>query len=174
MNTTSSQLDAEQLLISQAREGNTQAVDVLYNRYLNLVYNYVYYQIGNKRDTEKLSEEIFIKVFDRLDKYSQKEHFLGWILKFASKEVAQYKKVKKGEELEFSEYYLNEEQEHLIKALRSLNEKSYQFVVARFFNGLTEQGTVEILGLSLDKFDDAQLQAIQAIEKLLKKDGQNG
>ena len=174
MKNSSLKLDSESHLISQALEGNTQAVDFLYNRYLNVIYNYVYYRVGNKHDTEKLTEKIFLNVFDRLHQYPKSVYFLAWILKFASKEVARFQRAKKSETHEPIEYYLSDEQEQLMKALKSLNEKSYQFVIARFFNGLTEQATAEILGVNVQNVDNLQVQALKALEKLLKKDRQNG
>ncbi|MCB9135477.1 MAG: RNA polymerase sigma factor [Anaerolineales bacterium] len=174
MNNNAPKPDAESLLISQALDGSTQAVDVLYNRYLNLVYNYVYYRIGQKRDTEELTEKIFIKAFEHLRKYPKREYFLAWILKFASQEVRRFQTTAIEKKIEAPDLYLSDEQEKLMRVLKSLNEKSYQFVVARFFNGLSEQATGKILGITLEQFDDTQFQAIKALEKLLKKDGQNG
>jgi len=177
MDKHSSSADAEMLLILRAVEGDAKSFGILYDRYLNLVYNYVYYRLGVTKDTELVTEKIFIKVFEKLDRFPKEgkgKHFLAWVFKLASHEINAY--IKKHPELKnkISDDFLDKQQEIIINALRGLNDQDYQFIVSRFFNGLTNKDTANIIGVQLEKINLVQLKALQALEKQIEKDGQNG
>lgn len=169
--------DSESLLISQAIDGDARAVGVLYDRYLNLVYNYVYYRIGRPVETEQVTERIFYKVFDNLYRFPKegKGHgFLTWIFKFASQEVTRFQKKHPSLGNDMQETFQDIQQENLIRALKKLDETDYQLVVSRFFNGLNVEATAKLVGTTSEQIKIFQLRAIKALEKLMKKDGQNG
>ncbi len=177
MKQPSTPTNAEALLISRAIEGDAKSFGVLYDRYLNLVYNYVYYRIGTTKDTEVVTEKIFLKVFEKLDRFPREgkgKHFLAWVFMLASQEIQQY--IKKHPEIKnkVSDDFLDEQQETIINALRLLDDQDYQFIISRFFNGLTYKDTANIIGVQIGKIDLVQLKALQALEKQIKKDGQNG
>jgi RNA polymerase sigma factor (sigma-70 family) len=169
--------DAENLLISQAIEGDKRSMGVLYDRYLNLVYNYVYYRIGTSYDTELVTEKIFLKVFQKLYLYPKEgkgKHFLAWVFKLASQELDVYLTKHPKINNKVSEDFLDEKQEEVVRALRLLDDQDYQFIVSRFFNGLNDHDLANIIGVRTEKINDVQLKALQALEKRIKKDGQDG
>ena len=169
--------DAESHLIAQAIDGDAKSIAILYDRYLNQLFNYVYYRVGNGEETELLTEKIFIKLFENLPRYQKEEkrkHFLAWVFNIANQEIDRYLRTHPKAKHDISDDYLDEEQEAIVKALRSLDKKSYQFIVSRFFNGLTNLDTARILGINEESVHQTQLKALKALAKTIKKDGQNG
>ncbi|GAB4580088.1 MAG: sigma-70 family RNA polymerase sigma factor [Anaerolineales bacterium] len=173
----STSIDAEAQLISRAAAGDVKSFGVLYDRYLNIVYNYVYYRLGTVKDTEIVTENIFLAVYENLHQFVKKEksqHFSTWVLKLANTEIKRY--LKKHPELKnrISDDILTKQQEIILNALRSLDELYYQFIVSRYFNGLSDKETARMIGVEMDAINLLQLNALQALEKQMKKDGQNG
>ena len=169
--------DAESHLIAQAIDGDAKSIAILYDRYLNQLFNYVYYRIGNGKETELLTEKIFITLFKNLPRYQKEgkgKHFLAWVFDMANHEIDRHLRTHPKVKYAASDDYLEEEQEAIVKALRSLDKKSYQFIVSRFFNGLTNRDTARILGINEESVHQTQLKALKALAKSIKKDGQNG
>lgn len=169
-------LDIEAKLIARAIEGDVNACGILYDRYLNQVYNYSYYRIGNKAETEKVTEKIFITLFERLDRFQHEgkgKHFLAWVFKIANQEI---KKHLRGHQnaLRNQDDLLDTQQVAILRALKNLGDQNYQIIVSRFFNGLSYSETARIIGVSESKIGELQVKALEELDKYLKKDGRNG
>lgn len=61
-------------LISQAKEGDTDAFGVLYERYIDLIYRYIRCRVAEDHTAEDLTETVFLKAFQAIDRYKER----GW------------------------------------------------------------------------------------------------
>lgn len=83
LNTFQSSLtDAE--LVSQVLHGDAEAFASLMNRYLPLVYNYLYRMTKNHEMSEEMSQDAFVKAYQHLDGFDRNRSFKPWILRIAS------------------------------------------------------------------------------------------
>jgi hypothetical protein len=53
-------------LVARAQRGDAEAFGALYDRYLDLVYRYVYYRVGGKPLAEDLVSETFLRALRRI------------------------------------------------------------------------------------------------------------
>jgi RNA polymerase sigma-70 factor (ECF subfamily) len=67
-------------LIDDYLDGNEEALSLLINRHLKMVYNYAYSICKNSSDAEDISQEVFLKVWKKIKKYDPKQNFKTWIL----------------------------------------------------------------------------------------------
>lgn len=76
-----SQLD-DAALVKEARH-NTEAFAILYRRYVTPLYRYLYHRLGNVKDTEDLTAQVFTDVLEGLDSYQERGRFSSWLFTIA-------------------------------------------------------------------------------------------
>lgn len=73
----------EQGLVSHATNGNLDAFNQLVLTHQDIVYNHVYHLLGDPAWAEDVTQESFIKAYQKLDDY-RGGSFRGWVLKIAT------------------------------------------------------------------------------------------
>jgi len=85
---TSTVSDAE--LVAQAKE-DPAAFGVLYERYVNQIYSYVYYRIGNHQDAEDLTSRTFFRALRHIGSYENRgAPVSAWFYRIAHNLVANW------------------------------------------------------------------------------------
>lgn len=80
----------EAALVAQARNDPT-AFGVLYERYVERIYAYIYHRVGNVQDTEDLTARTFYRALDKLDTYEDRGlPFSAWLFRIAHNLVANW------------------------------------------------------------------------------------
>lgn len=74
MNNTS-----DEQLISDFLKGDYASLEILINRYLKSVYNFIFHLINNQQQAEDLTQETFIKVWKNLKKFNLNKNFKAWV-----------------------------------------------------------------------------------------------
>ena len=69
---TSAISDAD--LIARAQHGQVEAFGELYRRYLDPIYRYVRMRVNAESDAEDISERVFLRTFEALDRYEERGH----------------------------------------------------------------------------------------------------
>jgi RNA polymerase sigma-70 factor (ECF subfamily) len=82
--------DNESVLVAQARQDPT-SFGVLYERYVERVYAYIYHRVGNIQDTEDLTARTFYRALDKLHTYEDRGlPFSAWLFRIAHNLVANW------------------------------------------------------------------------------------
>jgi RNA polymerase sigma-70 factor (ECF subfamily) len=71
-------------LVSLARDGDCDAFGLLYERYVERVYRYLYTHTGRIEDAEDLTQEVFLRAFQGIGAY--RDHgapFSAWLMRIA-------------------------------------------------------------------------------------------
>lgn len=83
-------LSDESWLVLQARQ-EPAAFGVLYERYIDRIYAYIYHRVGNSQDTEDLTARTFYRALDKLDTYEDRGlPFSAWLFRIAHNLVANW------------------------------------------------------------------------------------
>lgn len=61
-------------LVARAQSGESDAFGVLYERYVEQIYRYVRSRVTLKRDAEDLTESVFVRSYEALDRYEERGH----------------------------------------------------------------------------------------------------
>ncbi len=78
----------ETILIEQAKEEPT-AFGELYERYVDKIYSYIYYRVGNDDDAEDLTARTFFQALDKIGSYEDRgAPFSAWLYRIAHNLVA--------------------------------------------------------------------------------------
>ncbi|WP_290664607.1 MULTISPECIES: RNA polymerase sigma factor [Ignavibacterium] len=63
---------------------------LIFNKYKTRVYNYAYRMLSNQMIAEDIVQDVFIKLFDNLDKIRKKESIEFWLIKTVRNEIFSY------------------------------------------------------------------------------------
>ncbi|MEE9293212.1 MAG: sigma-70 family RNA polymerase sigma factor [Acidobacteriota bacterium] len=75
-------LDAESLL-ERCRQGDDLAWEAFVRRYQSRIYAVAWHYMRNAEDARDTAQEIFIRLYERLDTFRDEEAFLPWMLRLA-------------------------------------------------------------------------------------------
>ncbi len=83
--------EAEAEVIRFASEGNAEAFTQLYERYVDRIYNYIYYRTGNPHEAEDLTSRVFYRALHSIERYDQRGvPFAAWLYRIAHNLVANW------------------------------------------------------------------------------------
>ncbi len=83
---TAAQADDE-ALARRATAGDAEAFGSLYDRYVDAVYRYVYYRVGNEAEAEDVTSDVFFKALRAMPRYQPRQPFLAWLYRIARNSV---------------------------------------------------------------------------------------
>ncbi|HHY74251.1 MAG TPA: RNA polymerase sigma factor [Bacillus bacterium] len=70
-------------VVEQVKLGDKQKYTIIINRFQKQIYLYCYYLLGNKEDAEDAVQDIFIKGFENMDKFTNNTSYSAWLYKIA-------------------------------------------------------------------------------------------
>lgn len=77
----------DQELIERIRQADEAAFNLLYQRYFQRVYSYVYLRLRNRADSEEAVQEVFTAAFRSIDGFGGRSSLLAWIYGIAKNTV---------------------------------------------------------------------------------------
>lgn len=158
----------DQHYINQIIEGNTNAFSILVNQYKNLVFTLSYKMLKNKEEAEEVSQDVFIKIFNSLNKFKGESKFSTWIYKITYNTCLD--RLKKSKKVN-SVVYIEDFNEHQVKAieniLENIDEKERNQKIQECLQFLPSE---EAFLLTLYYFDD---QSIEEIAKVIDCNANN-
>ncbi len=173
-------------LIARAIQGDKEAFGDLYELYLDQIYRYAYFRVGDNNTAEDLTETAFLKAWERLQVKSEKlsiYNFRAWIYRIAHNLVIDHYRMKKQhlhldqvEPLKDTDpapetVTLNSQQgEQLAQAIAQLDPLMQEVIVCRFINQLSHAETAEIIGRNTGYVRVLQYRALQQLRAILEAD----
>ncbi len=177
------ELDRVQALVTLARDGDSEAFALIYERYVDVVYRYVYYRVGSHHVAEDLTSETFVRALRRLDSFTWTgRDIAAWFITIARNIVIDHVKssrykleVSTGELFDGDEREPSPEQsvlerlrdERLVDAMRLLKPEQQECLALRFLQGLSLAETAEAMGRSAGAVKQLQLRAVRSLHREL-------
>ena len=132
--------------------------EALYSTYFPKVYNYIYYRLLNRDQTDDLVSVIFTRIFENLDSYDEsKAHLSTWVFTIARNTLINESKKKRPSvsiddapdipadtDLQL-EYIRREERKALYRELMRLSEREREIIALKFFAEKTNRKIAEEL-----------------------------
>jgi RNA polymerase sigma-70 factor (ECF subfamily) len=84
---TSSEREEDAVLARRAGAGDAEAFGVLYDRYMDAVYRYVFYRVRNEAEAEDVTSDVFMRALRAIPKYEPRQAFLAWLYRIARNAV---------------------------------------------------------------------------------------
>ena len=140
-------------LVEMAKAGDKEAFGELYERYVEKIYNYVYYRTGNHHDAEDLTARVFFRAMGHIENYTERGvPFQAWLYRIAHNLVANWHRDRGRRKVipldEFIAASLKsdapdrqaedkEEREALLNAIRRLPDERQQLLTLKFVEHLS-------------------------------------
>ncbi len=175
-------------LIQQCLKGNTAYYEELVDRYKNLVYSIILRMITDKEEANDLAQDVFMKVYQNLAKYSTEFKFSTWVMRITTNHVIDYRRKKKQEyvpmeEVGFDiaatdspegEYIQKERKESLQGLLNDLPDMYKVPIVLYHQQGLSYQEIAESIGEPLSKVKNRILRGRKILKETIFKMKEGG
>lgn len=147
--------------IQRAREGDTEAFSVLYERFVTRIYNYIYYRTGNPHEAEDLTSRVFHRALHHINRYDNRGiPFSAWLYRIAHNLVANWHRDNsRRKEVPLDDYTQhpqrtqapeasvvdNQEMEALLKAIRRMPPERQQLLILKFVEGMSNAEVAVIM-----------------------------
>lgn len=76
-------LEQEAQLVSNILNGDIKSFEILMSMYRNRIYNFLLKMTFSREDSEDMTQEVFVRVYNNLYQYNSKWCFSTWIFKIA-------------------------------------------------------------------------------------------
>ncbi len=178
--------DAEADLIERAK-GDPVAFGVLYERYVDRIYSYIYYRTGNQQDAEDLTARTFFKALDHIARFNDRGlPFSAWLYRIAHNLVANWHRDRnRRPELALEEQAhlphspgnperlaeASEAREALLSAIRRLPDDRQQLIILKFSDSLPNAQIGAIMGRSEGAIKSLYHRTLLALREDLQKRG---
>ncbi len=174
-------------LVELAQRGDAEAFGQLYERYVDVVFRYVYVRVGGRQLAEDITSETFLRALRRMDSFSwQGRDIAAWFITIARNLITDNAKsarfrmeVTTADMLDADgrvdspdEEVLDRlRDERLLTAVKNLKPEQAECVVLRFLQGLTLAETAKVLGKSEGAVKQLQLRAVRSLHRELADAG---
>jgi RNA polymerase sigma-70 factor (ECF subfamily) len=126
---------------------NVTAFAVLYDRYVQSIYRYIYYRVGSVPEAEDLTSQTFLSALEALPSYQHQGNFAAWLYRIAHGKIIDYVRSQQ-KQAPLKETYLAEandmlahvadddEIEHLWELIHKLEDDEQELIRLRYTAGL--------------------------------------
>ena len=175
-------------LVTRAQQGDQTAFASLYEQYSPLVYRFLRRRLdGADEVVEDLTEDVFVKVYEKLDRYVERGlPFTAWLYRIAHNHLVDYLRtlprmsatsldnvgeiVERSATAAFSQVI---DQQSLEPALARLTPEQRQAVELRFIEGMSVAETASTMGRSDEAVKKLQARALANLRRFLAPTGQS-
>jgi len=151
-------------LVRRIREGDAEALRVVVERYQERIFALVYGIVRDRHEVEDVAQEVFLKVYTRLDAFDERSKFFTWLYRVAVNTAKDHvKKRSRRPALPLDEdaalvdggegpaaLAASEERRRRVRAaIDALPVRYREVLTLRELEGLTYNEIAEVLGLSI-------------------------
>jgi RNA polymerase sigma-70 factor (ECF subfamily) len=157
----------DELALVQQAKTDPEAFGLLYERYVEKIYNYVYYRTGNHHDAEDLTAKVFYQALNHIPNYVQRgAPFSSWLYRIAHNLVANWHRDSSRRQVvsldrlvlighqgdaergPFQQVTTGERRDALLGAIRRLPPDRQQLLILKFVEALPNARIGQIMGRS--------------------------
>ena len=171
--------DEDNRLVNSCLSGNEKAYEALIDKYQNNIFNNVYRMIQRFDDAEEITQIVFIKAFNNLEKFKSKYKFFSWIYKIAVNETLNYlNQQKRFEELPeelvnnttpHQEYEIYELQNRIQNALMELDPQYRLLILLKHFENFSYREIADIISVPEKTVKSRLFSARQYLKEIFLK-----
>jgi RNA polymerase sigma-70 factor, ECF subfamily len=174
-------------LVERAQQGEAEAFGQIYDRYVDTVFRFIYFRVGNRQLAEDLTSDTFLRALKRIGSFTWQGRDLGaWLVTIARNLVADHFKsgryrleVTTGDVLDADRPDRGPEGspesavvDHianvtLLSAVKQLNPEQQECIVLRFLQGFSVAETALSMGKNEGAIKALQYRAVRALARLL-------
>jgi RNA polymerase sigma-70 factor (ECF subfamily) len=173
-------------IVERAQEGDGEAFGILYDRYFDIVYRFVYFRVNDRALAEDFTSETFLRALRRIGSISYQGRDIGaWFITIARNIVLDHVKsarnrleVTTADTIEGDERAPSTEaavmevltSERLMQAVQQLGDEQRECVMLRFVHGFSVAETAQVMGKNDGAIKALQHRAVRKLADLIGGD----
>ncbi len=170
-------------LVKKSLLKDTSAFERLIDKYQKPIYNLGMRMFGNSDDAEDLTQNVFVKSWERMESYDPKYKFFSWLYRIAINESLNLSnREKKKERIEFEERYetgasvekefdKNEQSKNIHNALLEVEIDYRTILILRHYMDLSYAEIAELIAIPEKTVKSRLFSARQKLKDILLKQG---
>lgn len=178
---TGKDLANEQEIVAAAKQ-NIQKFGILYDKYYEQIFRFVYQRLDDKEHAFDTTQQVFVKAIEKLPRYEFKGvPFSSWLYRIASNEIIdlfRQEKLKRtinidsvnvyGMIEEMEESKVDEYHDKIVGIISGLPEDELQMIEMRFFEKRAFKEIAEILEMTENNAKVKTYRILDKIKKMIK------
>jgi RNA polymerase sigma-70 factor (ECF subfamily) len=171
----------EEQLVRRAVRRDGDAFTLLYERYIDQIYRYVFYRVGNQADAEDITGEVFSRAWKAIERYKVKgTPFYTWLIKITRNLIIDHYRTRKNlvslENVECAADSRNSpeavaesnlERHRLGAAIKKLKGEKQKVILMRFIDGFSYTEIARMLKKSEGAVRVIQCRALNDLRGIL-------
>lgn len=171
-------------LVKKAKAGREpEAFGQLYDEYVEQIFRYVYYKLGNFAEAQDITGQTFLKAFENIDSYEVRDvAFSSWLYRIAHNMVVDhFRRESRRESVSIDEQpptpsdrgnpveavMADMESERLYRAMQKLTHNQREVLVLKFVDNLSNGQVAEIMGISVGAVKSTQKRGLLSLNRIL-------
>ena len=166
-----------------------EAFGALYDLFLERVYRYLYFRIGNRTDAEDLSEVVFLKAWEAMPRFRwQGRPFIAWLFRLAHNVLVDHLRSRRPttsihdeerpldlpSEVAESELARGIDAVMLANAISQLTPEQQQVITLKFIDGMDNPEIANLMDKREGAIRALQLRALLSLRRVLESQGEVG
>jgi RNA polymerase sigma-70 factor (ECF subfamily) len=168
-------------IFSRAQNGDQEAFRLIYDKYLTPIYRYIYFRVKDKNTADDLTQEVFVKAFDRINRIeAENNNPLTYFYTIARNLLIDNYRHKHIETIanEEAEIYLihndnpekiyteNEDARQLMKALNKISDLEAEVIILKFLKNFDNSEIAKVLDKSEMAVRQLQSRGLKSLKKI--------
>ncbi|MCP4218872.1 MAG: RNA polymerase sigma factor [bacterium] len=177
-------------MINNLKSGDSEAWNMMVEKYSKSVYNLALNFAGNRDDASDITQDIFIKVYNNIEKFQDEKNFNSWLLRLARNHCIDYwrknKNIRQKMELDEKIYdvaihsdmhtpedriIIDNDAVYLREKLQTLSPDLRSLIIMRDIQSMSYQEIAEQLDIPLGTTKSRINRARLKLAKIVLKDG---
>jgi RNA polymerase sigma-70 factor (ECF subfamily) len=180
----SAEREEDAALARRAGSGEAEAFGVLYDRYVDAVYRYVFYRVRNEAEAEDVTSEVFMRALRAIPKYEPRQAFLAWLYRIARNAVIdRSRRLGARQQVSFEDALAHPNADQIVNpdsallagsdasvvraAMRQLTPLQQEILVLRYVEGLDTKAISRLVGKRDGTIRGIEFRALSALRTLI-------
>lgn len=178
-------------LARRAGSGEAEAFGVLYDRYVDAVYRYVFYRVRNEAEAEDVTSDVFMRALQAIPKYEPRQAFLAWLYRIARNAVIDRSRRRAArQQVSFEDALAHPNADQVVhpdegllagsdasavrKAMQQLTPLQQEILVLRYVEGFDTKTISKLVGKQDGTIRGIEFRALSALRALIPSREQLG
>jgi RNA polymerase sigma-70 factor (ECF subfamily) len=167
-------------LVNQAKSGDADAFAQLYDACLDRVYRYIFFRVSDEQTAEDLTSHVFLKAWEKLDRYRPNGPFMAWLYAIARNTVIDHYRTRR-QTVSLDEAAplpaRNKDPDDLLQlefelglvrsAMKQLTNEQQEVLMLKFIAEFDTAQIARRMGKSQGAIRALQMRALQALSRII-------
>lgn len=175
-------VDDDASLIARAKSGEAAAFGLLYDRYMEPIYRYIFYRVRDTAEAEDITSDVFMRALRAMPRYEPRQAFLAWLYRIARNAVVDGSR-RKRTQVSFEDALGHPDADRVVdpetslfaqadaatlrQAIRQLTPLQQEVIVLRYVEGLDTRAIGKLVGRREGTIRGIEFRALGALRQLL-------